>query len=59
MDNIFLDFSRQGDCVIFPIYNGLSDHDAHLIMIHDIGLYEQIYNIVNIRRINENLLNDF
>jgi len=59
INNSFIDFSRQGHIVIFPICNGLSDHNAQLIMIHDIGLYDQIYNIINIRRINENSLNDF
>jgi len=56
---ISVDFSRQGNFVIFTIYNGPSDHNAQLIMIHDTGLYDQIYNIINIRRINENSLNDF
>ena len=53
-------FYRQGNFVIFPIDSGLSDRDAQLITICDIGLYEQIYNIIiNIRRINENSLSDF
>jgi len=38
IDNIFIDFARQGNFVIFPMYNGFSDHDAKLIMIHCIGL---------------------
>jgi hypothetical protein len=28
IDNIFIDFTRQGNFVIFPIYNVFSDHDA-------------------------------
>ena len=32
-DNILIDFSRQINFVIFPIYNCLSDGDAQLIMI--------------------------
>jgi hypothetical protein len=56
-DNIFIGFSRQGTFVILPTDKGLSDHDAQAITIHDIGLYEQTYNII--RRINENSLNDF
>jgi hypothetical protein len=47
-DNSFIDFSRQGNIVIFPIFYGLSDQDAQLITIHDIGLYDKIYNITNI-----------
>jgi hypothetical protein len=59
INNILIDFSRQGNFVIFPIYNGLLDHDAQLITIHDIGLYEQTCYVINIRRISENFLNDF
>ena len=29
--NIFIDFCRQGNFVMFPFFNGLSDHDAQLI----------------------------
>jgi hypothetical protein len=28
IDNIFIDFYRHRNFVIFPIYNGLSGHDA-------------------------------
>jgi hypothetical protein len=58
-DNTLRDFYSQGNFVIFPVYNGLSGHDAQLIMMHDTCLYEHIYNIINIRIINGNLLNDF
>jgi len=52
-------FSGQENFVIFPIFNGLSDYNAQLIRIHDICLYEHTDNIINIRIINGNLLNDF
>ena len=41
MDNIFIDYSRQGNYDISPIHNGLSDHDAQLISIHDVDIYVQ------------------
>jgi len=50
---------RHGSFVIPPIYNSLSDHDAQLITIHDIGFKEHIYNTHNIRRINQISLADF
>jgi len=28
IDNIFIDFARQGNFVIFPVYNGFSDQDV-------------------------------
>ena len=59
IDSSFIHFLRQRNIVIFPIRNGQSDHDAELITIHNIGFYDQIYNIIYIRRINENSLNDF
>jgi hypothetical protein len=30
IDNIFIDASLQGNYVIYPLFNGLSDHDAQL-----------------------------
>ena len=53
MDNIFINYSRQGNYEISPIHNGLSDHDAQLISIHDIDFYVQTYNIQNIRKTNK------
>jgi exonuclease III len=38
IDNIFIDYSRLGAFEATPIYDGLSDHDAQLILIHDIML---------------------
>ena len=40
-----------------PLYGSLGIKG--LITIHDTGLYDQIYNIKNFRRINKNSLNDF
>jgi hypothetical protein len=32
IDNIFIDASLQGNYVIYPLCNGLSDHDAQLLL---------------------------
>jgi hypothetical protein len=37
-DNIFVDYSRLETFKITPICNGISDHDAQLLLIHDIML---------------------
>jgi hypothetical protein len=59
IDNIFIDYSRQGNYKISPIYNGLSDHDAQLISIQDVNLLVQTYNIQYIRKINKFSLDEF
>ena len=33
IDNIFINVSQFGSCTVTPILNGLSDHDAQLLMI--------------------------
>jgi hypothetical protein len=33
IDNIFIDASLQGNYVIYPLCNGLSDHDVQLIIL--------------------------
>jgi hypothetical protein len=38
IDNIFIDYLRLGTFILTPICNGTSDHDAQLILIHDITL---------------------
>ena len=38
IDNIFINVSKFDDYIIFPIVNGLSDHDAQLIAINDRNL---------------------
>jgi hypothetical protein len=56
MDNIFINYSWQGNYEIFPVHDGLSDQDAQLISIHDVDFYVQTYNIQNIRKINKHSL---
>lgn len=36
IDNIFIDVSLQENYAIFPLCNGLSDHDAQLIVLTDV-----------------------
>jgi len=53
MDNILINYSRQGNYEIFPIHNGLSEQNAQLILIHDVDFYVQTYNIQNTKKINQ------
>ena len=58
IDNIFIDYSRIGKFELFPIYNGTSDHDAQLILIHDITMLSYPRGSWKTRKIDElSLLN--
>jgi len=38
IDNIFIKVSKFDDYIISPLVNGMSDHDAQVIMINDINI---------------------
>jgi hypothetical protein len=38
IDNILIDNSKFTKYIVSPVYNELSDHDAHLLTIKDINL---------------------
>jgi hypothetical protein len=59
IDNIFIDTSKFDNYVILPVVNGLSDHDAQLIMINDIHLKVLNNTPCFIRRFNEHGIFDF
>jgi hypothetical protein len=42
IDNIFIDYSRMGKFELSPMYNGISDHDAQVILIHDVTMSAHI-----------------
>ena len=44
---------------ISPIYNGLSDHDAQLLVLHDVVINNQIPQSTTIRLINESTIAQF
>jgi hypothetical protein len=33
IDNIFIDYTQSGKYLVYPSINGLSDHDAQLLII--------------------------
>jgi hypothetical protein len=42
IDNIFIDNSKFSNYTVLPFFNGLSDHDAQLLIIKDINLQSQV-----------------
>jgi len=59
IDNIYIDKSKMGNYVIFPLINGLSDHDAQFITLHSYTLRSPSKNYRLIRDINDHTINDF
>ena len=59
IDNIFIDTSKMGNYSISPIINGLSDHDAQLIILHSYNSRPPSKKYRLIRNINDHMINDF
>jgi hypothetical protein len=59
IDNIFVDTSKFSNYVIYPLFNGLSDHDAQLIKLRDIDLKIQNVNVKSIRKTDTYSMLDF
>jgi hypothetical protein len=64
IDNIFIDVSLQGNYVVYPLCNGLSDHNAQLIaltelisFIRNIGKGEKKRKIRSRQHYNRQVLN--
>lgn len=58
-DNIFMDYTMQGNYEIYSVHNDLSHHDAHFILIPDVDFHVHACNIKNIRKINKYSLAEF
>jgi hypothetical protein len=52
-DNIFIDASKMGNYSETPIINGLSDHDAQLIILHSYILRPLSKKYILTRNIND------
>lgn len=59
INNIFIDNSKISNYTVSPFSNGLSDHDAQLLIIKDINLQSQSHYVYITRNINNYSLNDF
>jgi hypothetical protein len=58
-DNIFIDNSKISNYTVSPFFNGLSNHDAQLLIIKDINLQSQDHHVYITRNINNYSLNEF
>jgi hypothetical protein len=58
IDNIFLNYARINYYTILPFIDGLCDHDAQYVLIHDIDTLNLPIMIKNIRKINKNSIAD-
>jgi hypothetical protein len=59
IDNIFIDYSRIEKCELSPMYNGISDHDAQLVLIHDITIFSHSKRSRTKRKIYKSSLLNF
>jgi hypothetical protein len=59
IDNIFIDIYKFINHTVFPLHNGLSDHDAQLLIIKDINLLLQNHSIHTARNINKYSIKEF
>jgi hypothetical protein len=64
IDNIFIDTSKMLTYTVLPLINGLSDHDAQLLILKDLNLKDlnsqvQDYYTYMTRDINEYAINEF
>lgn len=59
IDNIFVDDSRLESSFTSPLINGLSDHDAQLLTIHNMCIKKQNSKKQRIQQINNDTLTTF
>jgi len=58
IDNVFIDVSRLQDCVVCPVLNGLSDHDAQILTFR--AWYpKQPIGTKSIRKVDQQKIYDF
>jgi hypothetical protein len=59
INSIFIDNLKFSNYTVFPLLNGLSDHDAQLLIIKDINLQSQGHYVYTTRNINNYSINEF
>jgi hypothetical protein len=60
IDNVFIDSSRKHHISIEPVINGLSDHDAQLLVIKNIESFSNYHNYrKRTRLINNDTIKEF
>jgi hypothetical protein len=59
IDNFFIDKGKNVKYSLSPIYNVLSDHNAQLLVLHDVTVKIQIPHSTIIRQINDTTIAQF
>ena len=59
IDNIFIDIYKTISYKVFPLRNGLSDHDEQLLIMKDVNLQMQNHCIHTIRNINKQSIEEY
>jgi hypothetical protein len=53
IDNIFIDRTHKGKYTLYPLINGLSDHDRQIIQLDNISMQTQLSDTRIIRNFNK------
>ena len=59
IDNVFIDTSTIGKYDLYPLMNGLSDHDTQLLILNTGQKKEKEYHTYTKRKINKYTIADF
>jgi hypothetical protein len=61
IDNIFFDTTQFNNFIVFPILNGLSDHDTQLLLLQDLNsdIKNNCNSITTIRKIDNSSMVEF
>jgi hypothetical protein len=59
IDNIFIDIHKIKNYTVCPLYNGLSDHDAQLLIVKDVNLQLSNCPTYTIRNIHKYSIEEF
>ena len=59
VDNIFIDISHKGKYTLYPLINGLSDHDRRIIRLDNISMQTQLSDTRIIRNFNKHYIHNF
>jgi hypothetical protein len=59
VDSIFINIYHKGKYTIYPLINGLSDHDVHIKQLENISIQTQVSETRIIRNLNKHYTHDF
>jgi hypothetical protein len=59
LENISIDKYKNNDFTINPFLNGLSDHDAQILILHNTKIQNLITYSYTRRKINESTISEF